>query len=239
MVSLPATYQLLVHEIRRWFPKVSAVYSLAVVFRPTNTNGGLLQNRSGVPWVDSRRHQGLSPIHELCQLDHLVPREEGRLLEHQSKSATNGEDTDSPVRDHKGNPIHGNLHIWYTGIKAAQEAKVHVAALDYEYDPCSDSPERLLLYLDEGDEVPVFRHHEPFVNLLELHQKTMLSGISEGTFDPVYAYWHCRAPVQAVPNNMTSLAGRLQWHLQANAGPLSMSTTITLRLHGGIILWLR
>ncbi|KKY35298.1 hypothetical protein UCDDA912_g04718 [Diaporthe ampelina] len=131
---------------------------------------------------------------------------------------------DGPVRDHQGNPIHGNLHIWYTSIKCAQEAKVRVQALDYEYDPCSDSPEKLLLHLDEGDEVPVFRHHEPFINLLELHQKTLLTGISEGIVNPVYAYWRCRAPVQAALDDMTSLAGRLQWSLQSNAGPAMMPT---------------
>lgn len=47
MVSLPATYQLLVQEIRRRFPTVSAVYNVVVLFQPANVNGGLLQN-----WVE-------------------------------------------------------------------------------------------------------------------------------------------------------------------------------------------
>lgn len=143
---------------------------------------------------------------------------------------------DGPVRDHKGNPIHGNLHVWFTSIKLAQEAKARVPALDYEYDPCSDSPEKLLLYLDEGDEVPVFRHHEPFVNLLELHQKTMLTGISDGVVNPVYAYWHCRVPVPAVPDNITSLPERLRWALQSNAGPATMPAFQTTYQQPDVIL---
>lgn len=47
MVARPATYQDLVREIRAQFPRVSSVYSLAVVFQPANINGGLLQN-----WVE-------------------------------------------------------------------------------------------------------------------------------------------------------------------------------------------
>lgn len=38
------------------FPEASPVYSLAVLFQPANTNGGLLQNWVEVPSFDSRRH---------------------------------------------------------------------------------------------------------------------------------------------------------------------------------------
>ncbi|KAG6355751.1 hypothetical protein INS49_003717 [Diaporthe citri] len=47
MVARPATYQNLQREIRTQFPRVSSVYSLAVLFQPANINGGLLSN-----WVE-------------------------------------------------------------------------------------------------------------------------------------------------------------------------------------------
>lgn len=131
---------------------------------------------------------------------------------------------DGPVRDQKGDPVRGNLHVWYTSIKAAQEARGRVTSLEFEYDPCSDSPDKLLLYLDEGEDVPVFRHHEPFVNLIELDQKSILTGISEGFVDPIQAYWRCRAPLRAVPDAMADLTARLQWSLQTNSGQAMMPT---------------
>lgn len=131
---------------------------------------------------------------------------------------------DGPKRDNKGNPVSGRLHVWYTSVKAAQEAKCRVTCLEYEYDPCSDSPEKLLLHLDEGDEVPIFRHHEPFVNLIELDQKTIITGVYEGIVDPSQAYWRCRAAAQLMPDATASLAARLQWSLQTNSGPNMMST---------------
>lgn len=69
------------------------------------------------------------------------------------------------------------------------------SAPEFEYDPCSDSPEKLMLHLDEGEEVPIFRHHEPFVDLFELNEKTILVGILGGAIDidPINASWRCRA----------------------------------------------
>lgn len=131
---------------------------------------------------------------------------------------------DGPVRDGKGDPVRGTLHVWFTSIKAAQEARIRVTSLEYEYDPCSDSPEKLLLYLDEGDDVPIFRHHEPFVNLVELDQKSILTGIREGLVDPAQAYWRCRVVARPAPDVMDNLAARLQWSLQTNGGPSTMST---------------
>lgn len=131
---------------------------------------------------------------------------------------------DGPLRDAKGDPVRGNLHVWYTSIKAAQEAKMRVTSLEFEYDPCSNSPEKLLLHVDEGDEVPVFRHHEPFVNLIELDQKSILTGVYEGIVDPAQAYWRSRAAPRPVPDVTAGLGARLQWSLQNNSGPSAMST---------------
>lgn len=47
MIARPATYEDLLARIRTQFPRVSSVYSLAVVFQPANVNGGLPQN-----WVE-------------------------------------------------------------------------------------------------------------------------------------------------------------------------------------------
>lgn len=44
MIARPSTYQDLLGEIRRHFPRVSSVYSLAVIFQPANVNGGPLTN---------------------------------------------------------------------------------------------------------------------------------------------------------------------------------------------------
>ncbi|KAG6362627.1 hypothetical protein INS49_007719 [Diaporthe citri] len=143
---------------------------------------------------------------------------------------------DGPVRDGKGDPVRGTLHVWYTSIKAAQEAKVRVTSLEFEYDPCSDSPEKLLLYLDEGDDVPIFRHHEPFVNLVDLDQKSILTGIREGLVDPAQAYWRCRVVTQPKPDVMDNLAARLQWSLQTNGGRQAMSTFPGAYQQPGVII---
>ncbi|KAI7780193.1 hypothetical protein LA080_016278 [Diaporthe eres] len=131
---------------------------------------------------------------------------------------------DGPVRDQKGDPMKGTLHVWFTSIKAAREARVRVTSFEFEYDPCSDSPEKLLLYLDEGDDVPIFRHHEPFVNLVELDQKSILAGIREGLVDPAQAYWGCGVLARPMPDAMDGLASRLQWSLQVHGGPPAMQT---------------
>lgn len=125
---------------------------------------------------------------------------------------------DGPVRDHRGIPICGNLHVWYTSIRAAQAAKLRWGPLEYEYDPCSDAPPKLMLHLDEGNEVSIFRHHEPFVNMIEINQKTILSGVIQGIVDPAQAYWRCPAPARQLPDDGASLASRLQWSLQSHGG---------------------
>ncbi|KAJ0120747.1 hypothetical protein J7T55_015479 [Diaporthe amygdali] len=117
---------------------------------------------------------------------------------------------DGPVRDQNGAPIYGDLHVWYTSMRAAQEAKLRVVQLEYEYDPCSDGPEKLILNLDEG-EVRIFRHHEPFVDLLALDSKSLLAFTFEGVIDPVQAFWQCRTPLLSIPD--TGITGRLQWSL--------------------------
>lgn len=118
---------------------------------------------------------------------------------------------DGPVRDQNGAPVYGNLHVWYTSTRAAQEAKLRVVQLEYEYDPCSDSPEKLILNLDDPEEVRIFRHHEPFVDLLALDSKSLLTGAFEGIIDPVQTYWQCRALLSSIPD--TDFTGRLQWSL--------------------------
>lgn len=144
---------------------------------------------------------------------------------------------EGPVRDQNGYPVRGNLHVWYTSIKAAQEARVRVTSLEFEYDPCSDSPDKLLLYLDEGDDVPIFRHHDPFVNLIELDQKSIMTGVYEGLVDPVQAYWRCGAGARpAVPDPMADLTTRLQWSLQTNNGPPMMSTMPGAYQHSDMVL---
>lgn len=105
---------------------------------------------------------------------------------------------DGPVRDQNGDPVRGNLHVWYTSIKAAQEARVRVMSLEFEYDPFSDSPDKLLLYLDEGDDVPIFRHHEPFVNLIELDQNS----ISRRTGSAMLLPGRCQTPSHCLTLNI-------------------------------------
>ncbi|KAH8788099.1 hypothetical protein F5883DRAFT_707165 [Diaporthe sp. PMI_573] len=127
---------------------------------------------------------------------------------------------DGPVRNHTGNPVYGSLHIWYTSIATAQAAKMRWGPLEYEYDPCSDSPPTLMLYLDEieGNQVNIFRHYEPFVNLIDVNQKTILDGVLQGIVDPVQAYWRCLAPVRQWPDEGASLASRLKWSLLNHGG---------------------
>lgn len=112
---------------------------------------------------------------------------------------------DGPVRGHNGQ-LYGNLHVWYTSIRGAQEAKSRITALEFEFDPCSRGPENLMLYLDESNEVPIFRHHEPFVNLVALDENSILRGACQGMINVAQAYWRFRAPMWPTPDNMTSIA---------------------------------
>lgn len=98
------------------------------------------------------------------------------------------------------------------------------SALEFEYDPCSEPPEKLMLHLDEGGEVPIFRHHKPFVDLLEYYEKTILAGILKSAISPINACWRCRAHLRLASESIATLAGRLQWSLQANSGPSMAST---------------
>lgn len=113
------------------------------------------------------------------------------------------------------------LHLYKitdaNSIMAAREAKLCILQLEYEYDPCSDSPEKLIWNL-EKEEVRMFRHQETSVDLLALDQKILLTGDFEGLVDPVQTYWKCRAPLLSFPE--TSIAGRLHWALQTNCGKL-------------------
>lgn len=120
---------------------------------------------------------------------------------------------DGPVRDEKGDPIHGSLHIWYTSIRAAQDAKMRWSPLEFEWDPCSDSPPSLMLYLEEieDNKVSILRHHEPFLNIIEVNQDTIFNGVVQGIVEPVQAYWK---PVAVRPGEGASLTSRLQWSLQ-------------------------
>ncbi|KAJ0114320.1 hypothetical protein J7T55_010709 [Diaporthe amygdali] len=89
-------------------------------------------------------------------------------------------------------------------IMAAREAKLCILQLEYEYDPCSDSPEKLIWNL-EKEEVRMFRHQETSVDLLALDQKILLTGDFEGLVDPVQTYWKCRAPLLWISSNTSSL----------------------------------
>ncbi|KAK7729225.1 hypothetical protein SLS63_006357 [Diaporthe eres] len=62
MIARPATYQDLQREIRSHFPRVSSVYSLAVIFQPAHVNGGLLTN-----WVEVDA-SAYSAVHDGAEL---------------------------------------------------------------------------------------------------------------------------------------------------------------------------
>ncbi|KAG8157185.1 hypothetical protein KVR01_012893 [Diaporthe batatas] len=121
---------------------------------------------------------------------------------------------DGPARDGNGDPVHGRLHIWYTSIRAAQEAKMRWPPLEYEWDPCSDSPPSLILSIEEiqAGEVGIFQHSYPFVNLIEVNQDTIFNGVMNGVVDPARVYF--RPLNAAYPGDGASLATRLQWSLQ-------------------------
>ncbi|KAI7783808.1 hypothetical protein LA080_011281 [Diaporthe eres] len=66
MIARPSTYQDLLGEIRRHFPRVSSVYSLAVIFQPANVNGGLLTN-----WVEVEK-SAYSAVHDGAEFSGLT-----------------------------------------------------------------------------------------------------------------------------------------------------------------------
>ncbi|KAL1868910.1 hypothetical protein Daus18300_005746 [Diaporthe australafricana] len=151
---------------------------------------------------------------------HQVPgvyRGLGLHVSQHQKDQLEGMWLDGPVRGENGQ-VYGNLHVWYTSIKGAQEAKSRIPGLEFEFDPCSRSPEDLMLHYDETTKVPVFRHHEPFVNLLTLDEQTILRGASVGMVNVAQAYWLSRGPMMPASENTTSVAGRLQQSLQTNGG---------------------
>ncbi|KAG8163917.1 hypothetical protein KVR01_005835 [Diaporthe batatas] len=124
---------------------------------------------------------------------------------------------DGQARDGNGDPVHGRLHIWYTSIRAAQEAKMRCIRaaqeakmrwppLEYEWDPCSNSPPSLILSLEEiqAGEVAMFKHSHPFVNLIEVNQDTIFevnqdtifNAVMNGLVDTTRVYWRpgCAGP---------------------------------------------
>jgi hypothetical protein len=138
---------------------------------------------------------------------------------------------DGLVREYRGDPIYGDLHIWFTSIKAAHEAEDRWAPyvmahgeLTYEPDPCSEPVESLVLRPDEveGNGVAIARHYEPYINLIELNY-TILSGALRGILDLAEAQPHLptRAPASQILSGPPNLNARLQYSLQSHFGGTS------------------
>ncbi|POS78057.1 hypothetical protein DHEL01_v203543 [Diaporthe helianthi] len=137
---------------------------------------------------------------------------------------------DGPIRDQLDGTFYGNLHVWFTSIRGAQDAKARCGALEFEYDPCSDSPTTLMLSLEEtkASEICIFKHHEPFVNIVDINQKNIITGIIQGHIDPTKIYWprHDPAARQGLDEE-ANMSNRLYWSLQSyGAGNVSYESGI-------------
>lgn len=122
----------------------------------------------------------------------------------------------------------GNLHIWYTDIKSAIEARRRCPDLKHETDPCSVMPDRAFIlgpdaakdgsgHSSEG--IYVDYHSYPIVSLLDLHKASVLEKVFRGVLSPYEVFWGIRNPQskeeQTEPKNMTErLMHVLRTHIE-------------------------
>lgn len=185
------------------------------LFKTAPGMGADIPARSYTPVAEGSRclvYNGCKP-HEVAGIYRAL----GLHYSQHQRDQVEGMWLDGPIRDEKGDPVQGSLHIWFTSIRAARDAKMRWLPLQFEWDPCSDPPPSLMLHLEEieDDKASIFKHYEPFVNLAEVNQDTIFNGVVQGIVEPAQAYWR---PIAVRPGEGASLASRLQWSLQSHAG---------------------
>lgn len=132
----------------------------------------------------------------------------------------------------------GTLHIWYTDIRVAMEARRRCLGLKHEADPCSTMPDEAFILGPEkakdgsgegSEEVYVDYHSYPSVSFLDLHKASVLDMVSRGVLDPYAVFWGIRASQpeteQIDPKNLTGrLMHTLRTHVDGQRGRARGST---------------